>query len=137
MNTNPEINFGINLIEQQKQNLQKIKSFLQTPYSPEAVKFLLELENDRIEQQINENEKRLKNLKLKTILQFEQDSAICNMNIDGLINDCEKFIGKEPLAITEKLEPLINDYHDDLEQYQKNDIFAKLNFLLKQIKSIK
>ena len=70
------------------------------------------------------------------IPEFEKLSAECNMNLPAVIKKAEKHIGKEPKAVTDEINLLLNQYsieNDNLNQEARNDIYSALirhlNFL--------
>ena len=98
--------------------------------------------SDFIERKKNRLNK-LKEHRQKTVIpEFEKLSAECNMQMDKIIEKAKRYIGKEPLFITNSINELVNKYNvekDRMEQEEKNGIYVRLvqhiNFLTNQYKN--
>ena len=65
----------------------------------------------------------------KAIPEFEKLSAECNMQMDKIIEKARRYVGKEPLFITNSINELVNKYQvekDTMEQEEKNGIYIRL-----------
>ena len=98
--------------------------------------------SDFIERKKNRLNK-LKEYRQKTAIpEFEKLSAGCNMQMDKIIEKAKRYIGKEPLFITNSINELVNKYDvekDRMEQEEKNGIYVRLiqhiNFLTTKYKN--
>ncbi|MEK6877979.1 MAG: hypothetical protein AABY22_00145 [Nanoarchaeota archaeon] len=133
MTLKQQIAQGTEILLAHKKLLSDISILIEKKDDKAMLAFLLDIQKMESEDRIKNVESRLNSLKKDYIIQFEKDSAECNMNMEDVIKVVDKWIGKEPLGITDQILPLIALVRPFMDQERKNDIYSELkghlNFL--------
>jgi hypothetical protein len=123
-----QIQQGEQMLTEYNGILEKIKTLQEVKDDKAMLEFLLDIQKLEIESRALNVSAKLAKLKNDYALQFERDSAICNISIDKLIAEGMKFTSTigYPEAIINKIRTLISAWNIDLDQEKKNDIYFEL-----------
>lgn len=135
-------------IDSNEEKLSQYKSFVDTidllmknKDDQKSIEFLLEIQRLEFSGRIERGEKEQSNLRKQREAEFEAQSAEANLKLEGLIREISKFIGKDPVSITGKIQPIVEAYEkekSDYTQWQRNAVYFELkghfDFLTKTYK---
>ena len=125
---------SIDVVVGERGNLLQFEVFMK-----DAMLILLAIEQVTYAERLAQIEPKLAQLKKQYAVEFEKESAEVNMNSEGLAAEAKKFIGKEPLVISDKIEGCIVRMMDSTqEQEDKNEAYYELkghsNFFKNKLK---
>ena len=129
MTTKQSIEYGENLLREQRITLERIELLKESKDDKKTLEFLLEYLRLDIAGRIADSERRIVGLKRQYEVEFEKNSYVVNSELDGLISDVEGWIGKEPVSVTEKIAMVVEAYHREkaqMSQEQRNEIYFEL-----------
>lgn len=131
MTTKESIAFGEKMLEKYLRWLVEIKSAIDNlrVVPNEALRLLLEIQNDDISERAINTEKKLVTLRKQYEQEMEVASSECNFHMARIIADAIPYIGKEPIGITSDIEALVNEYNanrEDMYQEAKNHIYFRI-----------
>ena len=80
------------------------------------------------EERVHNVENRLAGLRKKYEVEFERESAECNSKLSEVIVMAKKLIGRDPVAISAKIEAILKKYDGTMpsDQEERNDDFYEL-----------
>lgn len=128
---------GNAILQSCKDMLTKITELEQNKNDKATLEFLLDIQKLEFEDRVKNTEARLEQIKKQFLIEFELQSAEANSKIEVVIFDAQKYIGKEPKNITDKIQPLIDMWDASkpyMEQEKKNDLYFELKAHLKFLK---
>lgn len=138
MTTKQSIEYGENLLKEQKYLLEKIGFLQESKDDKKTLEFLLEYLRLDLEGKVADSERKLKALRDKYEVEFEKASYLANAEIAWFINWAKGYGLKEPVSVTEKLADIVATYEREkatMSQEQRNAIYSELvqhrNFLTK------
>lgn len=139
--TKKSILTGEALLKQKQGFLDRIHKLLFTQttmqYDPCAA-ILLEMKNLELQEQVDTITTRLEKLRKQYLVEFEAESKEANEKMGSLIMIGKSLAGKEPIAISTKIQELIAELTPRPEQEHFNDVFYELqshiNFFKKKVK---
>ena len=141
MSLKQNIDHGEALLKNYSDTLTTLEDIEKNYDNEKAVRFLISIQKIEFEDRVANVKKRLAKIQKEYIFQFEKDSAEANSGLEPIIEAAKKYVGQEPLSITNLLLPLIK-YHfenkDNFSQEERNDLYFKMkghiNFLKKTYK---
>lgn len=138
--TQESIQTGEKLLATYTGILTKIEEAIKPNPSILPAAVLLEIEKINFSERVAKIKERLEILQKKHLNEFEIDSKNTNLNIDALVERAKRYIGKEPLGISEKIQEAVAKWEavEFMEQGEKNELFVELeghvNFFKKKLK---
>lgn len=128
-------------LAEKKHFLEKISRALElenktNPHT--GVMVLLEIEHAKFQEAVATITQRLEKLQKDFLQSFEAQSAEVNQKLGGALMMASQLVGKEPLAITEKIGVLAAQLKTEEDQEAKNDLFYEMmghvNFIKQKVK---
>lgn len=123
-------------IAQNEEKLKQYRDFVdaidlleQSKDDKKAIAFLLDIQRLEFSGRIERGEKNLEILKRQRMVEFETESAEANLRMDKLIPEISKWIGKDPVGVTCKIQPIVEAYgreKGDYTQEQRNEVYLEL-----------
>lgn len=106
-----------------------------------AIEFLVKCQILDFESRIKNVKENLEKDKKVYIVEFEKQSAECNFLIQDVVREVCKWIGREPLGVTENIKPLTDKFKKDafwseLSQEERNDVYFELKGHLNFLKNV-
>jgi hypothetical protein len=124
-------------IEQNNEKLKQYRDFVdaidlleKSKDDKKAIAFLLEIQKLEFTGRIERGEKQQAILEKQYLAEFEAVSAEANLRLDKLITEISKWIGKDPIGVTSKIQPLVEAYgreKGDYTQEQRNEVYTELS----------
>ena len=116
--------------------INNMRSFVlpSTSFSDAGIQLLLDITKVELEDHIANISDRLAKERKRYIIEFEAESKETNENIGKMVIIGSQYAGKDPLAITDKIQELIAEYKTQPEQERKNDIFYEISDHIKILK---
>ena len=141
MNLKAQIKANEEKLKQYRDFIDTIDLLVENKDDKKAIEFLLKVQFLEFTGRIERGEKNLDALKKQRMLEFELESAEANLRMDKLIPEISKWIGKDPVGVTVKIEPLVKAYEsekDGITQERRNELYLALKshyeFLTKKLK---
>ena len=80
------------------------------------------------EERVHNVENRLAGLRKKYEVEFERESSECNSKLSEVIVMAKKLVGRDPVAISAKIEAILKKYDGTMpsDQEERNDDFYEL-----------
>lgn len=138
------------VIKESETKLKTYKDFVDTiemlnvnKNDKKTLEFLLGIQKLELESKIMNVEGRLAKAKKDRLWEMEQQSSECLVKIGGVVLEAKKYVGQDPVGVTDKLLPLIDRFRNDgvwmsMSQEERNDVYFELkghlNFLKTRLK---
>ena len=90
---------------------------------------LADVLQDLIVERMGTTTSRLEKLRGQYAVELENESAEVNTKIFEMIMNANRYIGKEPVAISDKIKALVEEFRankDTIDQERKNDLYFEL-----------
>lgn len=129
-------------LKQYREFIDTIDLLIETKDDKKSLEFLLKIQFLEFTGRIERGEKQQELLKKQRMVEFEAESAEANLRIDRMAVELSKWIGKDPLGVTCKIEPLVKAYEaerDGISQERRNELYLEMRghweFLTKTYKN--
>lgn len=129
MTTKQSIEYGENLLREQRSILEKIILLQESKDDKRTLEFLLEYLRLDLEGKADESEKKLERLRKQYEVEFEKNSYVVNSQIDWLVSNVSDWIGGEPVSVTDRVSDVVAAYEKEkagMSQEQRNEIYFEL-----------
>lgn len=130
--TKQNILTGEKLLAQKQGFLDRANAY--TDNEPVGVRLLVDMKKVELEEQVATITQRLEKLRKQYIVEFEAESKEANEKMGTAIMLGKRIDGKEPVAISGKVQELIEEVKTCEDQERKNDIFYELQGHIKFLK---
>ncbi len=140
MTTKDKISFGEKMLKEYSDMLDTIKLLEWNKNDFNSIMFLLNVQRLEYESRVDGVKSKLEKLKKEYVVEFEKDSSETNVKIQDVVAESKKYIGKEPLGVTDEIKPLTDKFTDnkgwmDMSQEDRNGVYFKLKSHLYSIKN--
>lgn len=140
MNTKQMIDANKVRLKELIDEVDTISVLIENKDSAKALDFLLTKRKEELYSRIDAGQNENANLQKVYEQEYEVLCAEANMKLEGLVGKLEKWVGKDPVGVTSKLQPLIDIFKGGItDQQTRNDVYTELlghfNFLTNTYKN--
>ena len=105
------------VVGEQGDNVLQFEMFMK-----DAMLILLAIEKVTYTERLAQIEPKLAQLKKQYAVEFEKESTEVNVKVEGLASEAKKYIGKEPLAISDKIKAILLRYENKGQTHDQESV---------------